>query len=151
MAKKVQFDVSKVHYLHIKDLAFHYSIPETISLPRDNGDSIHFDLEIVKTIGLEEKILRLIFTVELKAYEKGKKEASATYVTEHLFKVENMDALINKSQDDLEVDITLNNTLTGLAYSTVRGLLRQKFTGTLFSNFILPVIRPADLGSSNPS
>lgn len=145
------FDVSKVHYLHIKDLAFNYSIPETISLPKDNGDSIHFNLEIAKTIGLEEKILRLIFTVELKAYEKGKKEASATYVTEHLFKVENMDTLINKSKEgNLEVDITLNNTLTGLAYSTVRGLLRQKFTGTLFSNFILPVIRPADLGSSNP-
>jgi hypothetical protein len=149
MAKKTPFDVSKVHYSHIRDLAFNYLIPEDAPLPQNNGESIHFNLEIVKTIGLEEKVIRLIFTIELKAYEKGKKEASATYVTEHLFKVENMDALISKSKDDLEVDAALNNTLTGLAYSTVRGLLRQKFTGTLFSNFILPIIRPADLGKTD--
>jgi hypothetical protein len=145
MAKKGQFDVSKIDYLRIRDLAFNYSISGESPLSQDHG-SIQFDLEIVKTIGLEEKIIRLIFTLELNSYGKEKKEASATYVTEHLFKVENIDSLIKKNEVSLEVDAVLNKTLTGLAYSTVRGLLHQKFTGTLFSNFILPVIRPADLG-----
>src|SRR5258708_34238483 len=145
MAKKNRLEVSKVHYSHIRELAFNYSIPEDVPLPQNSGESIHFNLEIVKTIGLEEKVIRLIFTIELKAYEKGKKEASATYVTEHLFKVENMDALISKSKEDLEVDGALNNTLTGLAYSIVRGMLRQNFTGTLFSNFRSPLITNTDL------
>lgn len=147
MAKKNQFDVSKTHYVHIRDLAFNYSVEKDMPLSRERGESIHFNVEIVKTIGPDEKIIRLVFTLELKTYGPDRKEASAVYVTEHLFQVENLDELIQKGKDDFEVDGILENTLTGIAYSTVRGMLHQKFTGTLFSNFILPIIRPADLGN----
>jgi hypothetical protein len=149
MAKKNQFDVGKIHYLHIRDLAFNYLIPENTLLSRERSESIRSNMEIVKTIGLSEKIIRLLFTIELKAYEKGKKEASATYTTEHLFKVDNIEELASKSEGEFEIDAALDTTLTGLAYSTVRGKLHEKFNGTLFSDFILPIVRPADLGKPN--
>src|SRR5260221_7117109 len=98
MAKKTQFDVQKIHYLHIRDLAVNYSIPDNTLLSRERSESIRFNMEIVKTISLSEKIIRLLFTIELKAYEKSKKEASATYTTEHLFRVENIDDLTDKNE-----------------------------------------------------
>jgi len=145
MAKKNQFDVHKVHYLHIRDLACNYELADSVPLSRDRNESPKFKMEILKTIGVKEKIIRLVFTIELKAYEKAKKECSAVYTTEHLFSVENLEDLVIKNEGDIEIDGVLDTTLTGLAYSTVRGKLHEKFSGTLFSHFVLPIIRPAEL------
>src|SRR5258708_12432818 len=101
MAKKTPFDVSKVHYSHIRDLAFNYSIPEDVPLPQNSGESIHFNLEIVKTIGLEEKVIRFIFTIELKAYEKGKKDANAPHVTDLLFNLKHMISRILNTKSNI--------------------------------------------------
>lgn len=145
MAKKSPFDVQKLHYFHIRDLTFNYELADNIPLSRDRNESPKFKMEILKTIGIKEKIIRLVFTIELKAYIKTKKEGSAVYTTEHLFTIENLEDLVNKNEEDIEIDTVLDTTLTGLAYSTVRGKLHEKFSGTLFSNFILPIIRPAEL------
>lgn len=148
MAKKGQFDVNKIHYVHIRDIAINYMIPEDVPMSQDRREPIQFNLEIVKTLGIDDKIIRLIFTIVLKTFGKDKKEASATYVTEHLFNVENISELASINGNEFEVDDILDNTITGLAYSTVRGLVHQKFAGTWFSNFILPITKPADLGKA---
>jgi len=148
MANKDQFDVNKIQYFHIRDLGFDYLIPDDVLLPQGQREAIQFSLKIVKTLGVDDKIIRLFITIELKTGGKNNKEATASYATEHLFKVENLDALIKKVGDSFEVDSILDNTITGLAYSTVRGLLYQKFSGTWFSNFILPITKPADLEES---
>lgn len=145
MATTDQFDVSKIEYLFIRDITCNYSIPrDTSSLIRNKG-KINFNVEIEKNISIEDNLIILIFTIHLKTYDANKKEVIATYSTEHLFRIENLQDLI-KSKDDLwEVDDLLDNTLSGLAYSTVRGLLYQKFVGTWFATFILPITNPSNL------
>ena len=145
MAKKIASKTGKLQYVQIREIAFTYLIPDDIEFPEENEDTIQFDMEIVKMLSQEEEMIRLIFTINLKVEVKDKKEAKSTYSTEHLFKVGNFSELVKRTDDHFEVNEALDKTITGLAYSTIRGLFLQRFKGTWFSDFILPITKPSEL------
>jgi hypothetical protein len=142
MAKK-KFDIGKVSYLDIRDIAFTYSMPDEPGIPEKQVNPTHYDLEIVKAFNLEQEVLRLVFTIRLQTGLGGAKEIKGLYTTEHLFQVNGLTGLISKEGSRFVVNEDMEDTLTGLAYSTVRGSLRQKFNGTWFSDFILPIAKDA--------
>jgi hypothetical protein len=147
MPGKGDLDVSKIHYLYIRDISFNYSRPNAHS-PQEE-QPIQFRVSIEKNISEENRIVILQFNVQLKTSGQNKEEVTGSHVSEHEFKVENLEDFIKKGDDFFEVDDQLDNMLTGLAYSTVRGILLQKFRGTLFSDFLLPVAKPVDLIGRN--
>lgn len=142
MAKK-KFDIGKVDYLTIRDIAFTYSMPDETGIPEKQGNPVQYDLEIVKAFNLEQEVLRLVFTIRLQTAIGGVKEIKGLYITEHLFQVSGLSGLVNKNGEEFEVNEDMDDTLTGLVYSTVRGSLHQKFNGTWFADFILPIVRSA--------
>lgn len=147
MPGKIDLDVSKIHYLHIRDISFDYLRPGPYS-PQEE-QAIQFRVDIEKNISAENMIVILQFKIQLKAFDQSKEEVTGSYISEHEFKVENLEDFIKKGDDFFEVDDQLDTLLTGLAYSTVRGIVLQKFRGTLFSEFVLPVARPVDLIGRN--
>lgn len=93
-------------------------------------------------VSTELKVVRLVFTIELRNMLENKKDVTGLFTTEHLYIINNFPKLIDRSEG-LYIDEELDETLTDLVYSTTRGLLHQKLRGTLLAGFLLPIIRPA--------
>lgn len=49
-----------------------------------------------------------------------------------------------RSSSDFDIDLNLEVTLVGVAISTFRGILHERTKGTLYNQFILPVVNPMD-------
>jgi hypothetical protein len=61
------------------------------------------------------------------------------------FFVENLnDVFIVRTNQDFDIDKNLEITFVSIAISTTRGILFEKTRGTYFSNFLFPLINPAD-------
>ena len=145
MGKKDKFDINKVQYLLIRDLAFNYYVPEEAKFSEEPAKPTEFYLELVKMFSTEQEIVRLIFTIHLKTESENKKEIKGSYTTEHLFQVNNLENWVTKTGDNFDVENDVDLALTNLVYSTVRGSLHQKLSTTWFSDFVLPITRPADI------
>lgn len=49
-----------------------------------------------------------------------------------------------RSNNDFDMDISLETSLVSIAVSTSRGILIEKTNGTLLRNVILPIVQPTD-------
>jgi hypothetical protein len=144
MAKK-KFDIGKLDYLNIRDIAFTYSMPDEPSLPEKEGNPTGYSMEIVKMFNMDQEIIRLVFTIQLETMLETAKEIKGVYTTEHLFQVKGLSEWVTKAEEKFVVDPDLNEMLTIQAYSTARGMIHQKFNGTWFSDFVLPVAKSGAL------
>ena len=151
MTKKSPFELNSIQYLRIRDLAFNYEAPDSIQSFEPESETIHFHLDIVKTVSMEQQLIRIVFTIHLRTDADQGKEVICLYSTEHVFKISHFKDLVKATQGLIGIEHRLDDILTALAYSTIRGLLCQKLSGTSFSKFILPVADPADLGSVDSS
>lgn len=73
------------------------------------------------------------------------KEATGSFHLVFIFKVENLDELIQQTKSTIKLDPDFGNALAAITYSTSRGILLTRLQGTAFQNFILPVINPNKL------
>jgi hypothetical protein len=144
MAKK-KFDIGKLDYLNIRDIAFTYSMPDEPSLPEKEGNPTSYGMEIVKMFNMDQEIIRLVFTIQLETMLEAAKGIKGVYTTEHLFQVKGLSEWVTKAEEKFVVDPDLNEMLTIQAYSTARGMIHQKFNGTWFADFVLPVAKSGAL------
>ncbi len=144
MAKK-KFDTGKLDYLYMRDIVFSYSMPDETSIPEKEGHPTRYSMETVKMFNMEQEIIRLVFTIQLETMLENAKEIKGVYTTEHLFQVKGLSEWVTKAEKQFVVDHELNETLTLQVYSTARGMIHQKFNGTWFSDFVLPVAKSATL------
>lgn len=144
MTSQPKLDVEMINYITMRELAFSYHVPEGTE-PVDGDKPFQHNLEIAKKVDKSEGSVQVIIILDLKKEVSKKREITGKYATEHIFKVENFKDFITEKKGHVEMDQDLDFTLTGLAYSTVRGLCYQKFYGTRFSSFILPINKPGNL------
>jgi hypothetical protein len=142
MAKR-KIDPTKIIYLEIRDQAFTYSQPDEPESMEEHNNPNGYSYEVIKMFNLEKEIVRLDFTIELYSISPNAKKIKGSYTTEHLYLVQDLEAWVDKTDDQYEFNNELENMLTDIAYSTIRGLIRHKFSGTQFARFILPVKSPA--------
>lgn len=142
MAKR-KIDLDKIIYLDIRDQAFTYSQPDEPDPTEEQNNPTGYSYEVIKMFSLEKEIIRLDFTIDLQSISPGGKRIKGSYTTEHLYLIPDLQTLIDKTNDQYEVNTELEDMLTDIAYSTIRGLLRHKFSGTQFAKFILPVKSPS--------
>ena len=129
------------------------------SIIKGQIDSIE-DLNPQELLGFEvENSLRLSYNVEDKLVKADLKTdflsvsanlepvlAKGSYHLVFVYKVENLDKLISfLNENKIEADPLLSNTLAAITYSTSRGILMTRMQGTVFQNFILPIIDPNTL------
>jgi hypothetical protein len=144
MAKK-KFDIGKLDYLYMRDIAFTYSMPDEPTVPEKDGNPTAYSMEIVKMFNMDQEIIRMVFTIQLETTLENAKEIKGIYTTEHLFQVKGLSDWVTKAEEKFVVESELNEALTMQVYSTARGMIHQKFNGTWFSDFVLPVAKSAAL------
>ncbi len=89
--------------------------------------------------------------VELEALdEKGKPLGlTASYAFEFHFTIHGLGAFATKMDEGASaLHPVMANTLMGIIFSTVRGMVLERTKGTYFDGVILPVIAPGDLSKS---
>lgn len=103
----------------------------------------HFELGYL----LEQKHVRIDFTVMLEAIsdEVTAFKAEAKYLYSVIYKVENLEELVQKKGDKMEAHPALIISLLAITYSTIRGALITRLQGTALSGVILPIIDPVEL------
>lgn len=102
----------------------------------------------------EEKVVGIQLEVKITALGMGGKELNVygSYTHDIVFRVENLDDFIDVPEDENEppeIDILMSATLTGIAFSTVRGIIFSRTQGTSLGKVILPVIDPKKLAASS--
>jgi len=90
------------------------------------------------------KLCRARLTIELQGMDKQKNVLGlkASYDLLCDMRVENLQDLIHDDNGNLIVDGQLAATLMGIFYSTARGIILERTSGTFFGGVILPVIDP---------
>ncbi|HRD54330.1 MAG TPA: hypothetical protein PKY96_16950 [Flavobacteriales bacterium] len=94
-----------------------------------------------------QKLCRARLTIDLQGVDKQKQllGLKASYDLLCDMKVENLQDLIHDDNGNLIVDGQLAATLMGIFYSTARGIILERTSGTFFGGVILPVIDPKQL------
>lgn len=69
-------------------------------------------------------------------------ELNGNFTFEYHFLVENMEDLIKRIKNGIQLDRLLPATLLGMSYSTARGVILERTSNTPFSGIILPAVDP---------
>jgi hypothetical protein len=109
--------------------------------PLDNQTIFHFDIGIEHRVNLDNKIIVVVPTVNVR--HDSSERTLATLTTSFIFEVENMTDFYDKEQQQITLPETLLTTLNSVSLSTLRGLLFSTFKGTFLHNAILPLVDPA--------
>lgn len=100
---------------------------------------------------VEKKNIRVRMNIELEA-RKNESEPiglSGNYVLEFHIHVDNLEQFITEKEDKKLIDSQLGGTLSGIVYSTARGIIYERTATTAFGGVILPVIDPNLLVKKN--
>lgn len=117
--------------------------------PEETGDQFNYNLSNKADFAFntEEKLVRVELEIEITkvSEEDRKSSASARVKVEYVYLVENLEELHKIDDNDtLIVDNGLIANLSGISFSTTRGLILQRFRDTSFEGFILPIVSVAD-------
>lgn len=115
-----------------------------------------FRVHSEESLSPSENLVRIILSFEVDAIiesaEEGKKPDEVPGLGSfHLgfsFVVDNFDELIrtpDAQNSDYQIDQMLGRHLLAIAYSTARGMILVKTTGTVLEGAILPIIDPGEL------
>jgi hypothetical protein len=138
----------KIEIFDFKIVKGHIESPFEFDNSLVNGHD--FSLSFETGMNIEKKLVKADFSVSIKTKSEGNvtEEAQGNFHFVFIFHIQNMEDLIDKSNDntkELKVESSLGNALASITYSTSRGILMTRFQGTSLENFILPVINPNDL------
>lgn len=122
--------------------------------PGFNAEAVTgFAQEVSQTVALnmEDERYRLRFSIEVSTKMKSETtSASGAFSLLFYFKVNDLKNWVVIDENKSEyIHQMLATTLFSIAYSTARGILLTRFQGTVFSNFVLPIINPATIFQNN--
>lgn len=143
-------DIQNINFaiLSIKELEFNYKNPvESISDFSPDKNPLEAKINVNYKWNIEKNLFGVVidFSYVTKDKKKANKELlKLSFITE--FFIENLkDIFIVRSNTDFDINERFESTLVGLAISTGRGILFEKTSGTIFNNFIFPIINPMEL------
>jgi hypothetical protein len=93
---------------------------------------------------LEKKNVRIRLTVNLQAMqnETEKLGLNADFGIEFHLHVENLEQFIIEKDENKLIDRKLGGVISGIVYSTARGIILERTNTTFFNSVMLPVIDP---------
>jgi hypothetical protein len=114
------------------------------SFDQEKIDGFYTDNSLQLGFNLDDKLAKAVIVIQIRSNSecKNEKEATGNFEFVYIFSIANLEELASKeeSTDKLLIDPHLANTLASISYSTSRGILLTRLQGTVFENFILPVI-----------
>jgi hypothetical protein len=149
MSDKQAFDAGRLSIIEFKFTKGQVDTPEDFEMNLVDGHLLENSLQL--GFNLKEKLIKSDFIIELKTDSKGAnaQEATGSFHLVFIFKVENLDELVQQNKNTIKLNPDFGNALAAITYSTSRGILLTRLQGTAFQNFILPVINPNKLLDTN--
>ena len=145
MKQQIKIEPDKIHLLGVDILKAR--IESDFDALSIESTGFKFDLGFTNGFNTEEKLVRCELEIEVdKIDERNKIVAESQFTLSFVFHIENFDAFIQKgNNENIVFDSSMAATLGGICFSTARGILLTRFQGTVFKDFILPVIDPRKL------
>lgn len=140
----VIFDPEKIQILDFKLLKGQVETPEEFDEEKLKG----FDLDNSLKLGfnLDEKMAKVDLKIKITAESTDDTVASTLFQMAFIFQIANLDELAKMDEKQvLMLHPALGNSLAAIAYSTARGVLLTRLQGTVFQDFILPVVSSTKL------
>ncbi|AZI31926.1 hypothetical protein [Kaistella carnis] len=136
-----KFDADKLHFLSFKTIEENVSVPEFFNENLINEFDTTNKVDIA--FNIEQKLIRAQFDIEVATISANEKEAKTNLKFVFIFKCDNMEELAKAQQKDAaEIDANLGFAVSAISHSTARGILLVKLSDNVFSDFILPIVKP---------
>lgn len=149
MLDKMPFDPEKMTLIDFKMIKGQVDAPENFDAV--NVERYVSDNSFQMGFNLADKLAKTEFNVQIKTISRvGEDEAIGYFHLIFIYRIENLDELALPTKDNkLSIDPGLANALSSVTYSTSRGILLTRLQGTALQKFVLPIINPNKLLSSN--
>jgi hypothetical protein len=135
--EKIRITDFRIHRFGVYQLS-----PEKEGVNTKNSLGIGLDHEIIG----EEKMLKFLFDIKLGINaEDDTPIHEAEFKCEFAMLIENLEDFKKEVEGETKFDLIIGLTCTGIAYSTLRGILFSKLMGTPFDGLMLPVVDPKSL------
>jgi hypothetical protein len=139
-----QIEFDKIHLQRVTIVSAVIENPLEISSREIGG--LHFNVGFTLDISPQDQKVKAELEVNLStALENAASQATARFRLAFIYSLENFDELIHWDNTGVEVSNELAIEIASISYSTARGILLTHFQGTLFGEFILPVVSPIDI------
>lgn len=141
-------DPSLIHIIGVRVIKEHLECTEEFLEQPINVESFVFGHDFNQSLNLENNGLRVRLFLRLKAVNEKEEDLGleAEYGVEFHYVIENLKDFVEKQENEIvKLKGALSATLAGISYSTARGIIWEKLSGTAFSHIVLPVINPSDL------
>lgn len=130
-----------IESIHVTHSSIDYN-PDSVQVSSIHG----FDMNMGHNIAynFDDKMCRVRLRLEFIGIDENhnKYDATANFNIECHFKIANIQDCVSRTKKGIQIDKVLPATLLGMAYSTMRGIVLERTSNTLFNSIILPVIDP---------
>lgn len=140
-----KIDADKIHILDIKTLAGNIECKSQEDAKK--VEAHRFEFELSNGLAVKDNIIGFKLVVDIVAIDKKGQPLSieGSYTHEMIFKVDNLDDFVEKTDKGDMLDAGLGSTLVSIIYSTVRGIIYNRTQGTSLGVVTLPVVAPLRL------
>lgn len=132
-------DISKIRLLEV---AINQADIHTKKEKLDQGESIDIGFDAKAHLNNEHLIILIKFNTSLSARNNPETD-QAFFDCDFTFQVENLAEFLDQGSDDQANEVMntpLGHTLMNIVFSTVRGIVLAKTSGTIFQKSLLPVL-----------
>ncbi len=119
------------------------SVLNPLPKPELKEENFFFNIQVEQKIDAANKLIQVIVHIHIQSNEVENELASLSTLC--MFYIENLDALIEKGGEKMQLPDHFINTLSSIAISTSRGIIFTLFRGTYLHRAILPIIDPTQL------
>lgn len=141
-------DPQKIHLQTIRIIKEHLDCTDEFLEDPVPIESFVFGHDYSQAVNLDVLGLRSRLYLRLKGLDQKENDLGieAEYGVEFHFEVENLQDFTEPPENDIvKLKGALPATIAGMSYSTARGIIWEKLSGTSFSHIVLPVINPVEL------
>lgn len=155
MTEESLFSTEKIHMLYARILSFAVGYEQEEYFSTEDIISTEFEVNSEESLNPEHKLVMIILRISSHVDFQRDSEKDKIHIEKlgdfrigFTFLIDNFNELIqggDTEEDSYQIDSLLLRHLLAMAYSTARGMILVKTTGTILENAILPIIDPQEL------
>ncbi len=141
MKEKIIVNPDNIHMLSVDILKAR--IQSDFDSLGEESSEFQFNMSFLNGFNTAEKLIRCELEINVdKKNQEGRIIAESSFTISFVYQVENFEDFVEEKEGGIVFNVAMAATLAGIAFSTTRGILLSRFQGTVFKDFILPVIDP---------
>ena len=128
-----------IQYLDVQILKA--EIRNIVKNPLQRGDpfQLNYKVKAKHLYNLEKQLIRVIIDIDILVIQnENEVKAGAKFEIDNYFHYEDLKKYAHPAEDKILIESEFADILKGLAYSTARGIIYSKVSGTFLEGTILP-------------